>query len=174
MTGEASPHHIEFTDACVGDYNTMFKMNPPLRSEKDRLALIEGLKDGTLDCIATDHAPHSPTEKDCEFDKAPFGIIGLENALASTLETLYHSKKLSLKEIIALMTHKGAEICDLPAGTLSLGAPGDVCIFDPDLKWKVNAEAFKSKSKNCPWNGRTLRGKVKATFVGGKEVFRLR
>ena len=174
VTGEASPHHIEFTDACVGDYNTMFKMNPPLRSEKDRLALIEGLKDGTLDCIATDHAPHSPTEKDCEFDKAPFGIIGLENALASTLETLYHSKKLSLKEIIALMTHKGAEICDLPAGTLSLGAPGDVCIFDPDLKWKVNAEAFKSKSRNCPWNGRTLRGKVKATFVGGKEVFRLR
>ena len=174
VTGEASPHHIEFTDACVGDYNTMFKMNPPLRSEKDRLALIEGLKDGTLDCIATDHAPHTPTEKDCEFDKAPFGIIGLENALASTLETLYHSKKLSLKEIIALMTHKGAEICDLPAGTLSLGAPGDVCIFDPDLKWKVNAEAFKSKSRNCPWNGRTLRGKVKATFVGGKEVFRLR
>ena len=174
VTGEASPHHIEFTDACVGDYNTMFKMNPPLRSEKDRFALIEGLKDGTLDCIATDHAPHSPTEKDCEFDKAPFGIIGLENALASTLETLYHSKKLSLKEIIALMTHKGAEICDLPAGTLSLGAPGDVCIFDPDLKWKVNAEAFKSKSRNCPWNGRTLRGKVKATFVGGKEVFRLR
>ena len=174
VTGEASPHHIEFTDACVGDYNTLFKMNPPLRTEKDRLALIEGLKDGTLDCIATDHAPHSPTEKDCEFDKAPFGIIGLENALASTLETLYHSKKLSLKEVIALMTHKGAEICDLPAGTLSLGASGDVCIFDPDQKWKVNAEAFKSKSRNCPWNGRTLRGQVKATFVGGKEVFRLR
>lgn len=174
VTGEASPHHIEFTDACVGDYNTLFKMNPPLRTEKDRLALIEGLKDGTLDCIATDHAPHSPTEKDCEFDKAPFGIIGLENALASTLETLYHSKELSLKEVIALMTHKGAEICDLPAGTLSVGASGDVCIFDPDQKWTVDAEAFKSKSRNCPWNGRTLRGQVKATFVGGKEVFRLR
>ena len=174
VTGEASPHHIEFTDACVGDYNTLFKMNPPLRTKKDRLALIEGLKDGTLDCIATDHAPHSPTEKDCEFDKAPFGIIGLENALASTLETLYHSKELSLKEVIALMTHKGAEICDLPAGTLSAGASGDVCIFDPDQKWTVDAEAFKSKSRNCPWNGRTLRGQVKATFVGGKEVFRLR
>ena len=174
VTGEASPHHIEFTDACVGDYNTLFKMNPPLRTEKDRLALIEGLKDETLDCIATDHAPHSPTEKDCEFDKAPFGIIGLENALASTLETLYHSKELSLKEVIALMTHKGAEICDLPAGTLSVGASGDVCIFDPDQKWTVDAEAFKSKSRNCPWNGRMLRGQVKATFVGGKEVFRLR
>ena len=174
VTGEASPHHIEFTDTCIGDYNTLFKMNPPLRTEKDRLALIEGLKDGTLDCIATDHAPHSPTEKDCEFDKAPFGIIGLENALASTLETLYHSKELSLKEVVALMTHKGAEICDLPAGTLSVGASGDVCIFDPDQKWTVDAEAFKSKSRNCPWNGRTLRGQVKATFVGGKEVFRLR
>ena len=174
VTGEASPHHIEFTDACIGDYNTLFKMNPPLRTEKDRLALIEGLKDGTLDCIATDHAPHSPTEKDCEFDKAPFGIIGLENALASTLETLYHSKELSLKEVIALMTHKGAEICDLSAGTLSVGVAGDVCIFDPDQKWTVDAEAFKSKSRNCPWNGQTLRGQVKATFVGGKEVFRLR
>ena len=173
VTGEASPHHIEFTDACVGYYNTLFKMNPPLRTEKDRLALIKGLKDGTLDCIATDHAPHSPTEKDCEFDKAPFGIIGLENALASTLETLYHSKELSLKEVIALMTHKGAEICDLPAGTLSVGASGDVCIFDPDQKWTVDAEAFKSKSRNCPWNGRTLRGQIKATFVDGKEVFRL-
>ena len=174
VTGEASPHHIEFTDSCIGDYNTLFKMNPPLSTEKDRLALIEGLKDGTLDCIATDHAPHSPTEKDCEFDKAPFGIIGLENALASTLETLYHSKELSLKEVVALMTHKGAEICDLPAGTLSVGASGDVCIFDPDQKWTVDAEAFKSKSRNCPWNGRTLRGQVKATFVDGKEIFRLR
>ena len=174
VTGEASPHHIEFTDTCIGDYNTLFKMNPPLRTEKDRLALIEGLKDGTLDCIATDHAPHSPTEKDCEFDKAPLGIIGLENALASTLETLYHSKELSLKEVVALMTHKGAEICDLPAGTLSVGASGDVCIFDPDQKWTVDAEAFKSKSRNCPWNGRTLRGQVKATFVDGKEIFRLR
>ena len=174
VTGEASPHHIEFTDTCIGDYNTLFKMNPPLRTEKDRLALIEGLKDGTLDCIATDHAPHSPTEKDCEFDKAPFGIIGLENALASSLETLYHSKELSLKEVVALMTHKGAEICDLSAGTLSVGASGDVCIFDPDQKWTVDAEAFKSKSRNCPWNGRTLRGQVKATFVDGKEIFRLR
>jgi dihydroorotase len=174
VTGEASPHHIEFTDACIGDYNTLFKMNPPLRTDKDRLALIEGLKDGTLDCIATDHAPHSPTEKDCEFDKAPFGIIGLENALASTLETLYHSKELSLKEVIALMTHKGAEICDLTAGTLSVGVAGDVCIFDPGQKWTVDAEAFKSKSRNCPWNGRTLRGQVKATFVEGKEIFRLR
>jgi len=136
--------------------------------------LIEGLKDGTLDCIATDHAPHSPTEKDCEFEKAPFGIIGLENALASILGSLYHSKRLTLSETIALMTYKGAAICDLDAGTLSEGAAADICIFDPNQKWKVDPEAFKSKSKNCPWIGRTLKGQVKATFVEGKEVFRLR
>ena len=174
VSGEASPHHIEFTDECIGDYNTLFKMNPPLRTNKDRLALIEGLKDGTIDCIATDHAPHSTTEKDCEFDKAPFGIIGLENALASALGTLFHSKELSLKEVIALMTHKGAEICNLPAGNLSIGARADICIFDPNKKWTVNPDNFKSKSRNCPWIGRTLRGQVKATYVEGKEVYRLR
>ena len=174
VTGEASPHHLEFTDACIEGYKTEFKMNPPLRTDLDRKALLEGLKDGTIDCIATDHAPHSPTEKDQTFDQAPFGIIGLENALASTLETLYHSKELSLSEVIALMTHKGAEICNLPAGTLSEGAAADICIFDPDQKWSVDPEQFKSKSRNCPWNGRTLRGQVKATFVDGKEAFRLR
>ena len=174
VTGEATPHHIEFNDASIGDYNTLYKMNPPLRTDEDREALIEGLKDGTLDCIATDHAPHSPTEKDCEFEKAPFGIIGLENALASILGSLYHSKRLTLSETIALMTYKGAAICDLDAGTLSEGAAADICIFDPNQKWKVDPEAFKSKSKNCPWIGRTLKGQVKATFVEGKEVFRLR
>jgi dihydroorotase len=174
VTGEASPHHLEFTDACIEGYKTEFKMNPPLRTDEDRKALLEGLKDGTIDCIATDHAPHSPTEKDREFDQAPFGIIGLENALASTLETLYHSKELSLSDVIALMTHKGAAICNLPAGTLSEGAAADICIFDPDQKWTVDPDQFKSKSRNCPWNGRTLRGQVKATFVEGKEVFRLR
>ena len=174
VTGEASPHHLEFTDACIEGYNTQFKMNPPLRTDEDRKALLEGLKDGTIDCIATDHAPHSPTEKDQTFDQAPFGIIGLENALASTLETLYHSKELSLSEVIALMTHKGAEICKLPAGTLSEGAVADICIFDPNQKWTVDPDQFKSKSRNCPWNGRTLRGQVKATYVEGKEVFRLR
>jgi dihydroorotase len=174
VSGEASPHHLEFTDACVEGYKTEFKMNPPLRTDLDRKALLEGLKDGTIDCIATDHAPHSPTEKDQTFDQAPFGIIGLENALASALETLYHSKELSLSEVIALMTHKGAEICKLPAGTLSEGASADICLFDPDQKWRVDPDQFKSKSRNCPWNHRTLRGQVKATFVAGKEAFRLR
>lgn len=171
VSGEVSPHHIEFTDAKLADYDTGFKMNPPLRTDADREALIQGLCDGTLDCIATDHAPHTPTEKDCEFDYAPFGIIGLENSLASTLGTLYHSKRLSLKEVIALMTHKGAELCKLDAGTLSEGAPADICMFDPDESWTVDANKFFSKARNCPWHGQTLKGKVKATFVNGKQIF---
>lgn len=171
VSGEASPHHIEFTDACLKDYNTLYKMNPPLRTDADREALIEGLCDGTLACIATDHAPHSPTEKDQEFDYAPFGIIGLENALASTLETLYHSGRCSLSEVLALMTHKGAELCKLNAGTLSTGAPADICILDPDEAWTVDPEQFFSRSRNCPWNGRTLRGRVKGTYLAGRRVF---
>ncbi|MGB1127620.1 MAG: dihydroorotase [Opitutales bacterium] len=171
VSGEASPHHIEFTDADLKDYDTVYKMNPPLRTDADREALIEGLCDGTLCCIATDHAPHSPDEKDREFDTAPFGIIGLENSLASSLGTLYHSGRLSLSEVIALMTHKGAELCKLDAGTLSSGAPADICIFDPNEAWTVDAEKFFSKSRNCPWNGRTLKGKVKRTYVDGVQVF---
>lgn len=171
VSGEASPHHIEFTDDCLRDYDTHFKMNPPLRTAADREALIEGLCDGTLCCLATDHAPHSPDEKDREFDAAPFGIIGLENSLASSLETLYHSGRLGLSEVIALMTHRGAEICKLEAGTLSAGAPADICVFDPDEAWTVDANQFYSKSRNCPWHGKTLRGKVKATYVAGTLVF---
>lgn len=171
VSGEASPHHIEFTDADLRDYDTVFKMNPPLRTDADREALIEGLIDGTLACIATDHAPHSPTEKDQEFDSAPFGIIGLENSLASSLTTLYHSKRLGLSEVIALLTHKGAELCKLNAGTLSTGAPADICLFDPDETWTVDANQFFSKSRNCPWHGKTLKGTVKGTYVDGQQVF---
>jgi len=171
VSGEASPHHIEFTDAELRDYDTVYKMNPPLRTDADREALIEGLIDGTLACIATDHAPHSPTEKDQEFDAAPFGIIGLENSLASSLTTLYHSQRLGLSEVIALMTHKGAELCKLDAGTLSVGASADICLFDPDEAWTVDVHKFFSKSRNCPWHGKTLKGVIKATYVGGREVF---
>ncbi|PXA03071.1 dihydroorotase [Coraliomargarita sinensis] len=171
VSGEASPHHIEFTDADLKDYNTVYKMNPPLRTDADKEALIEGLCDGTLACIATDHAPHSPDEKDREFDTAPFGIIGLENSLASSLGTLYHSGRLSLSEVIALMTHKGAELCKLDAGTLSAGADADICLFDPDEEWTVDPKQFFSKSRNCPWEGQTLKGKVKSTFVAGTQVY---
>ena len=171
VTGEASPHHIDLTDDKVAGYDSVFKMNPPLRTAIDVEALIEGLKDGTLDCIATDHAPHSPTEKDVEFDYAPFGIIGLENALAVVLKVLYHSGRFSLSEVIALMTHKGAEICRLNAGTLSTGAPADIVVFDPDAEWTVDPERFQSKSRNCPWAGETLRGKIISTWVDGHCVF---
>lgn len=171
VSGEASPHHIEFTDADLRDYDTVFKMNPPLRTDADRESLIEGLIDGTLACIATDHAPHSPTEKDREFDAAPFGIIGLENSLASSLTTLYHSKRLGLSEVLALLTHKGAEICKLDAGTLSMGAPADICLFDPEEEWVVDANKFFSKSRNCPWHGKMLKGVVKSTYVDGQQVF---
>lgn len=171
VSGEASPHHIEFTDADLKDYNTVYKMNPPLRTEADKEALVEGLCDGTLACIATDHAPHSPDEKDREFDSAPFGIIGLENSLASSLGTLYHSGRLSLGEVIALMTHKGAELCQLDAGTLSAGADADICLFDPDEEWTVDAGQFQSRSRNCPWHGKTLKGKIKATYVAGMQVY---
>ena len=171
VSGEASPHHIEFTDAELKDYDTVYKMNPPLRTAADKEALIEGLCDGTLACIATDHAAHSPDEKDREFDTAPFGIIGLENSLASSLGTLYHSGRLPLSDVIALMTHKGAELCQLAAGTLSPGAVADICIFDPDEAWTVDAGKFFSKSRNCPWHGKTLKGKVKATFVAGAQVY---
>ena len=171
VSAEASPHHIEFTDAKIADYDTVYKTNPPLRTIADCEALINGLCDGTIDCIATDHAPHTETEKDCEFDYAPFGVIGLETSLASTLGTLYRSKKLSLSEVIALMTHKAAEICKLDAGTLSTGTSADVCIFDPDETWIVDTHQFYSKARNCPWHGQTVQGKVKATFVDGELVF---
>ncbi|MEC7610047.1 MAG: amidohydrolase family protein, partial [Verrucomicrobiota bacterium] len=171
VSAEASPHHIEFTDANLHEYDPIYKMNPPLGTAEDREALIEGLCDGTLDCIATDHAPHSPSEKDCELEQAPFGIIGLENSLASTLGTLYHSGRLSLGEVIALMSHKGAEICNLDAGTLSIGKAADICLIDPDEEWTVQTDKFFSRSKNCPWQGRVLKGRVKATYVNGKQVF---
>ena len=171
ITAEASPHHFTFTDTDVCSYNTNFKMNPPLRTASDREAIIEALKDGILDCIASSHAPHTQTEKDCEFDLAPSGVIGLETSLAASLQVLYHENDFSLSDVVALMTHKAAAICKLNAGTLSIGASADICIFDPDAKWIVGANKFFSKSRNCPWHGRPLKGMVKATFIAGKPVF---
>ncbi|CAA6677926.1 MULTISPECIES: dihydroorotase [unclassified Lentimonas] len=171
VTAEACPHHFSFIDADLHDYDTNFKVNPPLRTEVDRQAIIDGLKDGTLDCIASDHAPHNATEKDCEFDIAPFGIIGLETSLAASLTALYHSGKLGLSEVVALMTNKAAAICKLDAGTLSGGVPADICIFNPDEERRVDANQFLSKSRNCPWHGQDLKGAIKATYVDGKPVF---
>lgn len=171
VTAEACPHHFEFIDADLHDYDTNLKVNPPLRTNQDREAIIAGLKDGTLDCIASDHAPHTPTEKDCEFDGAPLGIIGLETSLAASLSALYHSERLTLNEVVALMTNQAADICKLDAGTLSTGAKADICLFDPDEEWTVDTNEFHSKARNCPWHGQRLKGVVKATYVAGKPVF---
>ena len=171
ITAEATPHHLALTDEALGTYDTNFKMNPPLRTEEDRRALIAGLRDGTLDIIATDHAPHTESEKDREFDFAPNGIIGLETALPVTLEVLVRQNKFKLPFVVDLMTRKPAQLLGLEGGTLAVGAPGDVCLFDPEESWRYDAKAGFSKSSNSPWNGQTLTGRVKATIVGGRVVF---
>ena len=170
VTAEATPHHFALTDASITTYDTNFKMNPPLRTEEDRLELIAGLKDGTLDCIATDHAPHTDYEKDKEFDYAPNGILGLETALAVSLEILVRQNKFKLPYVIDLLTRKPANILKLSAGTLSEGAAADICLFDPEESWRYDAKAGFSKSSNSPWSGQTLRGRVRLTIVDGNIV----
>ena len=141
------------------------------RSAEDRRALIDGLRDGTLDIIATDHAPHTDYEKDKEFDFAANGILGLETALPVTLDMLVRQSKFKLSHVIALMTQRPADLLRLPAGTLTPGAPADVCLFDPAEKWRYDSGAGFSKSSNSPWHGQTLTGRVKATVVEGRVVF---
>ncbi len=171
VTGEACPHHIALTDEALATYDTHFKMNPPLRTEEDRLAIIAGLKDGTIDILATDHAPHTPDEKDREFDLAPNGILGLETALAVSLEILVRKNKFKLATLVDLWTRKPAQLLGLPAGTLAEGAPADLVLFDPEAEWLYDAKKGFSKSANSPWSGQKLRGQVKATYVSGKLVF---
>ncbi|MCB1122256.1 MAG: dihydroorotase, partial [Verrucomicrobiae bacterium] len=171
VTAEATPHHLALTDACIKDYNTNYKMNPPLRTEADRQALIEGLKDGTLDIVATDHAPHTNYEKDKEFDYAPFGILGSETCFAVTRQIMCDEAGATLNEVIAWLTYKPAELLKLNAGTLSPGVAADVAIFDPEGTWTVNDTTIFSKSQNSPWWGKELTGKTVRTLVNGKTVF---
>lgn len=171
ITAEASPHHISLTDDLLKTYDVNYKMNPPLRTEEDRQALISGLLDGTLDCIATDHAPHTDYEKDREFDYAPFGIIGLETALAVCLQTLVVAGKCDLPFLVSLLTNKPAKVLKLDAGTLSPGAMADITIFDPEREWTANPDDYQSRSVNSPWNGQQLRGKVAQTIVAGEIVW---
>ena len=171
VTAEATPHHLALTDDALATYDTNFKMNPPLRTETDRQALIAGLRDGTLDIVATDHAPHTDYEKDKEFDYAPNGILGLETALPVTLGILVRQNRFKLPFVIDLMTRRPAQLMNLPAGTLAEGADADLCLFDPDEKWRYDAKAGFSKSSNSPWSGQTLTGRVRTTVVGGKVVF---
>ncbi|HEY6349788.1 MAG TPA: dihydroorotase [Candidatus Angelobacter sp.] len=171
VTCEVTPHHFTLLDEDVADYNTNFKMNPPLRSGSDRGALLAGLADGTVDCVATDHAPHAHHEKNAEFDRAPFGITGLETALGLCISVLHVRHKIPLKKIVELLTVNPARLMGLEGrGTLAEGSHADVTIFDPAKKWTFHAAESQSKSKNSPFDGWQLQGKVVATIVGGALV----
>jgi len=196
ISGEACPHHFVLTDAAIAgsekfwatdgkilaasqndelpswpNYDTNFKMNPPLRSAKDREAILEGLADGTIEILCSDHAPHCDYEKEVEFDHAPFGITGLETELSLSLMQLVRTKRISLPEMIAKYTVNPARLLNLPKGTLSVGADGDVTVFDPDAEWIFRTEESASKSKNSPFNNWKLKGKAVATVVAGKIVW---
>jgi dihydroorotase len=158
------------TDECVKTYDTNFKMNPPLRTERDRQALLEGLADGTIEIIGSDHAPHCNYEKEVEFDVAPFGITGLETELALSLE-LVRKKLLTMPALIEKFTTKPATLLRLKKGTLSVGADADVTIIDPDFEWTYDVTQSASKSRNSPFHGWPLRGKALRTIIGGVTKF---
>jgi dihydroorotase len=173
VTCEVTPHHFTLTDANVGDYDTNCKMNPPLRSAADREALLVALADGTVDAIATDHAPHAPQEKIVEFEKAAFGITGLETALALAITRLHREQGISLLRIVELFTAGPARVVGLRGrGTLARASWGDVTIFDAKKRWTFDAGKSQSKSRNTPFDGWQLTGKVVATIVGGRIVHR--
>jgi dihydroorotase len=174
VTCEVTPHHFVLTDdrlrAPVA-YDTNVKMNPPLRETADRDAMLAGLADGSVDVIATDHAPHHADEKHVEFDKAPFGITGLETAVSLCLDRLVHAGVVSLSRLIELLSVSPARILDVPGGSLAEGAPADISILAPDLSVTISAATMRSRSKNTPFDGWTLRGGVAATIVGGRAVY---
>ncbi len=171
VTAEATPHHFTLTHERCEGYDTNAKMNPPLREAADRDAIRQGLKDGTIDCIASDHAPHHYDTKEREFDDAPNGIVGLETALGLALRELVEPGILSLPDLIARMSTVPARVFHLPGGSLAVGAPADIVVFDPGRRWVVRREDLHSKSTNSPFLGDTLVGQVDLTLVAGKTVF---
>jgi dihydroorotase len=173
VTCEVAPHHFTLTDEAIGDYDTNAKMNPPLRSEMDRLAMIAGLMDGTVDCIATDHAPHALFEKEQEFERAPNGITGLETALGLALRVLHKGQGMPVSRVIALMSAQPAGILSLEGrGSLSVGSFADVVVFDPAAEWSFRAKASRSKSRNTPFDGAAMLGRVAFTLSEGRVVFK--
>ena len=172
VTCEAAPHHLILTDEEVArsGFSTQTKMKPPLRSERDREALVNGLADGTIDCIASDHAPHHADEKDVQFTLAPFGILGLETTLSLCLDRLVRPGILSLERLVALLSTGPARVLGLPGGTLKTGSPADVTVFHPDEEVTIRASAFRSRSRNTPFDGWKLRGRPLATFVEGRRI----
>ncbi len=169
--GEATPHHFSLTEDAILDKGTLAKVNPPLRTEADRLAVIEGLRDGTLDLIATDHAPHASWEKEQPFTKAPSGMLGLETALPLTIENLVRPGHLTLLQALACLTCNPADFYHLPAGRLAPGLPADLVLFDPEAEF-VAADSHASRSSNSPFYGMRLHGLVRCTMVGGRIVYR--
>jgi dihydroorotase len=174
LTGEVCPHHIALTDESVRGFDTNFKMNPPLRSQEHIEALIEGIADGTITILGSDHAPHCGFEKEVEFDLAPFGILGLETELGLFLDILVHQKKaIPLARLIELYTANPAKLLKLDRGTLATGAIADVTLINPDLEWTVNKDESFSRSRNNPFHGRQVKGRALRTIVGGKTVWSL-
>ncbi|HEX6974260.1 MAG TPA: dihydroorotase [Vicinamibacterales bacterium] len=174
VTCEVAPHHFTLTDDALDGpvkYDTNLKMNPPLREAADRDALLEGIADGSVDLIATDHAPHHADEKMVEFDRAPFGIVGLETCVPIVFDRLVHTGRISLKRMVELLSVNPARVMHLPGGSLGEGEPADVTILAPDQGVTVSASALRSKSKNTPFDGWTLKGGVVATIVGGRVVY---
>ena len=173
VTAEVCSHHISLTEEAVEGYNTNAKMNPPLRTQRDVEALQQGLKDGTIDLLVTDHAPHHYDEKEREFADAPNGIVGLETALGVNVTWLLESGILSLNDLVNRMTCLPAKVFGLPGGTLAKGGIADVTVFDPTREWTVDPSRFKSKGRNTPYGGHKLRGQAIRTIVGGRIVYDL-
>ena len=171
VTSEACPHHFVLTDQAVRDRGTQAKMSPPLRTDQDVRAVRSGLADGTIDVIATDHAPHATDEKALPFDRAPFGIVGLETAVGLTMTHLVETGVLSLRDVISRLTHVPAGIFGLPGGSLRVGDPADITIIDPDLEWTVEPSRFRSRSRNTPFGGWRLKGKAVLTLLEGRVTY---
>lgn len=170
VSGEICPHHIALTDESLKAYDTNYKMNPPLRTRRDIEGLLEGVADGTIEILASDHAPHCSFEKEVEFDDAPFGILGLETEVGIFLTELVHKKVIPLPRFVAMYTANPAALLGIDRGTLGVGAPGDVTILDPDEEWSVDRDQSASLSRNTPFHGWKLKGRAVATIVGGRKV----
>ncbi len=174
ISAELCPHHIALTDASIQTFDTNFKMNPPLREEADVEALIEGVAEGVITVLCSDHAPHTRAEKEVEFDRAPFGILGLETELGLFIKILVHERKaISLSRLIAMFTSEPASLLNLPCGTLKLGAAGDVTILDPDKEWIYDVRDSHSLSRNTPFHLAEMKGRAVHTIVGGRVVWAL-
>ncbi|MGC2200434.1 MAG: dihydroorotase [Stellaceae bacterium] len=171
VTCDTAPPYFVLNETAIGDYRTFAKLSPPLRCERDRRAVVEGLRDGTLDAIASDHAPWDQDSKRLPFSSAAYGIVGLETLLPLSLE-LYHNGHLELLDVVQRLTSNPARILRLPVGRLAPGAPADLVLFDPDLSWCISTDDFRSKSKNAPFDGRPVKGRVRRTIVDGRTIFR--